>query len=432
MQVEEYQPLSISRRHNVPNGATTHEDSEATYQSYHNTSYNASSYGPEKALPAPITASHAHSQNVRSNPLSRFGKSFWTSRKVWPRIVYILTAFILVIIWVNVMLAFAEQEVKAQERNKNLNSTKGSDRQPRDLYMKGTLKKFDPIERALTVAWGLTYLDKDNTTLLPMGDSEGMSASYAIYRDVKVVNDDRPISDNLTAIIEASFGVSVEGRLGIDNVTQPPIAILGQHPFDSVDTSIDFQQAVEENPWKQPLFGYPFDEWAGSIVFAAVDKGLADMSNLSNSWALPLSGAVLSDSTLNWRMTLAVNNTCLFDGEFAGCELHLDFIGKRPDLVRFAAILAIIVNWLSTIGIFLLTSEAAIMGRLHILTETDIMGVCFTALFALPSVRVILPGAPDFGAIIDLIGIIPNIIIISICTTMMAISKVMTRRPKAE
>ncbi|KAG8781424.1 hypothetical protein FRC20_002108 [Serendipita sp. 405] len=94
--------------------------------------------------------------------------------------------------------------------------------------------------------------------------------------------------------------------------------------------------------------------------------------------------------------------------------------------------LAVVVNWLSTFGIFVLTCEAAIMGRLHILTETDILGVCFTALFALPSVRVILPGAPDFGAIIDLIGIIPNIIIISICTTMMAISKVMMRKPKAE
>jgi hypothetical protein len=32
--------------------------------------------------------------------------------------------------------------------------------------------------------------------------------------------------------------------------------------------------------------------------------------------------------------------------------------------------------------------------------ETDILGVCLTALFALPSVRAILPGAPDFGAII--------------------------------
>ena len=39
------------------------------------------------------------------------------------------------------------------------------------------------------------------------------------------------------------------------------------------------------------------------------------------------------------------------------------------------------------------------MRRTYILNETDILGVCISALFALPSVRAILPGAPDFGAI---------------------------------
>ncbi|KAG8805611.1 hypothetical protein FRC18_006586, partial [Serendipita sp. 400] len=405
MQVEEYhgdKTLSISRWHIVPNGSTTNDDFDASYQTYRNTSYNASSYGPEKALPVPIT------QDVKPNPLRRLGKkSFWTSKKVWPRITYVVTALVIVIIWVKIMLTFAEQEVKAQQRNRNLGGEKGQRRADFEMYMKGTLKKFDPIERALTVSWGLTYLAQDNSTLLPMGDTLGTNFSFAIYRDVKVVNDDRAIAPDLASVFE-SYNISTTGRLRIDNVTQPPIAVLGQHPFDSVDTSIDFQQAVEENPWKQPLFGYPFDVWTGSIVFAAVDKDFADISNLSNSWAFGIDGAVLSDSTLNWRITLTSNNTCLFEGEFEGCELHIDFRGKRPDLVRFAAMLAVVVNWLSTFGIFVLTCEAAIMGRLHILTETDILGVCFTALFALPSVRVILPGAPDFGAIIDLIGIIPN------------------------
>jgi hypothetical protein len=48
---------------------------------------------------------------------------------------------------------------------------------------------------------------------------------------------------------------------------------------------------------------------------------------------------------------------------------------------------------------------------------TDLLGINFTALFALPSVRLLLPGAPDFGIIIDLVGIIPNVIIISLCIT---------------
>jgi hypothetical protein len=99
-------------------------------------------------------------------------------------------------------------------------------------------------------------------------------------------------------------------------------------------------------------------------------------------------------------------------------------------------------------------------------------------LFALPSVRAILPGAPDFGAIsafwvlldicltnpvlyssssilsfrsryvtlipasaaasadplyvADLIGIIPNILIISLCTSIFAVSKLMKNRSSKE
>ncbi|KAG8793490.1 hypothetical protein FRC17_008446, partial [Serendipita sp. 399] len=135
----------------------------------------------------------------------------------------------------------------------------------------------------------------------------------------------------------------------------------------------------------------------------------ADGINLTNSYAFPLDSAVLSDSTLNWRISLTSNNTCEWGTAFDGCELHIDFTGRRPMLVKFAAVLAVLVNWMSTIGIVLLTCEAVFLRRLHILSETDILGVCFTALFALPSVRAILPGAPEFGAVLDLVGVIPNV-----------------------
>ena len=79
------------------------------------------------------------------------------------------------------------------------------------------------------------------------------------------------------------------------------------------------------------------------------------------------------------------------------------------------------------------------------LSGTDLLGVTFTSLFALPSVRLLLPGmlrvfpqsslwdlhilgAPDFGALIDLIGIIPNVIIISLCITAIAITKLNRKR----
>ena len=97
---------------------------------------------------------------------------------------------------------------------------------------------------------------------------------------------------------------------------------------------------------------------------------------------------------------------------------HIDFVGRRPGLVIFATMIGVIVNWTTTLGIFLITCEAVVMKRTYILKvrrdtvsflppsihqhhikETDILGVCLTALFALPSIRAILPGSPEFGAI---------------------------------
>ncbi|CAG7855206.1 SubName: Full=Uncharacterized protein {ECO:0000313/EMBL:CCA75632.1} [Serendipita indica DSM 11827] len=352
----------------------------------------------------------------------------------WPRVTYASVGFILIMIWVGIMLTFAKEEVRAQRRNSDYNGSKGqSTGEIADfkLLLKGTLKRFDPIERNLRVSWALVYVENGTTTVQPSGQTVNDTWQVNLYRDVHTVLEDRQASP---ALLEQA-GITQEqldSRFRVDNITQPPIATLGMHPWDSVDTSIDFNQAKEEVPYAQPLFGYPFDIWQGSIVFAITDRRFSDSLNLTNTGILHLQGAILSDSTLNWRIQLAANDTCEVEAIEAGCELQLNFTGRRPALVRFAAILAVLVNWTSTIGIFLLTCESVVMRRTYILSDTDILGVCVSALFALPSVRAILPGAPDFGAIIDLIGIIPNIIVVSLCTTAVAFSKLAMRRPKNE
>jgi hypothetical protein len=85
--------------------------------------------------------------------------------------------------------------------------------------------------------------------------------------------------------------------LRIDNTTLSPNAVLGTHPWDSVETDIDFTQAVADNAWKQPLFAYPFDKWSVSITLALASREEAIAANLSNGFAYPLIDASLSDST---------------------------------------------------------------------------------------------------------------------------------------
>lgn len=97
--------------------------------------------------------------------------------------------------------------------------------------------------------------------------------------------------------------------------------------------------------------------------------------------------------------------------------------------------LSIFITGLTTIVIFLITGETILLRRSYILEGTDFLGVCFAGLFALPTVRSILPGAPtQFGALIgktsscnnslfqaysfvDMIGILPNIVIVSLCVS---------------
>ena len=43
------------------------------------------------------------------------------------------------------------------------------------------------------------------------------------------------------------------------------------------------------------------------------------------------------------------------------------------------------------------------MRRAKVIEGAQLLGVCFTALFALPSVRSILPGAPEFGCLSEFV-----------------------------
>ncbi|KAG8832261.1 hypothetical protein FRC17_001658 [Serendipita sp. 399] len=403
MQVQETPSTTralVSHQNSVIHEAPTRDDNLLYHPS------GMDSYPDEKGLPY----SYDGRPHLKRNPYRPFTKVWWNravEKGMWPRIIYGLIGFCLIGVWVGCMLMFAQNEVKAQRHNLQGDPQTRANRTANQFVMKGTLKIFDPVQRTLTVSWGLNYVDLDNSTLQPLGDQENASFPVNIYRDVRVIWERRPLDIFANQTIQ-SLGI-YPPMLRIDNVTAPPVAVLGVHSWDGFDTDIDFTQAKEGDPWMQPLFGYPFDLWTGSIILAATDRGYAEAVNLTNTYAFPIDGAVLADSTLNWRITLKSNNTCNYGGEFEGCELHIDFSGRRPILVKFAAILAVVVNWTSTIGIFLLTCEAVIMRRVHILTETDILGVCFTALFALPSVRAILPGAPDFGAVLDLIGVIPNV-----------------------
>jgi hypothetical protein len=200
------------------------------------------------------------------------------------------------------------------------------------MFMRGVLRRFDPDARVLSklviflimlvselfysaVSWSLVTVDSDNNTVA-MGATNETAHPFNIYRDVKAVPETRhsPLSN-------VTFDPGEWYR--IDNVTAVPIAVLGLHDWDAVDTDIDFTQAepvsnylynqhrclltaIQDNASKQPLFAYPFDQWAGSIVFAATDLLGAQGVGLTNSMIVELSDAMLGDSTCE----LSVQSPC--------------------------------------------------------------------------------------------------------------------------
>ena len=55
----------------------------------------------------------------------------------------------------------------------------------------------------------------------------------------------------------------------------------------------------------------------------------------------------------------------------------------------------------------------------------------FTALFALPTIRALLPGAPEYGATLDLVGVLPCTVLVALCTVAVAIAKLNKRKQAA-
>ncbi|KAG8854969.1 hypothetical protein FRB91_002859 [Serendipita sp. 411] len=442
--------------------ATPYEKAPHTASAYNNTFSNTdieiqspkaeSSYFDEK--------DDAHDRNVpsfgRKTPTRKYSARWWKRTwdgavriGTWPRLIYCCIGFVLMILWLGVMLIFVGNEVKYEQQNardtiqrhrtgdSNGESISGS------ILLKGTLVNFDAGKRSLSVSWSGLYKQDNYSTIVDLADPlEVNSTTYpdgiGIYRDVTAT----PYEYNYTypELLEngtETTQTSKSWMYRVDNDTLKPVGVIGRHQWDSFDTEISFTQKYSKNVWSQPMLGYPFDKWQGQIVFVANDIWWATTDNVTNGDVFPLAGIQLADSTLNWRISYTFNNTCpspsALDYEHgeawpAYCYLDIHFDAVRPPLVIFAAVTAVVVNWTCTLFIFILTSEAIIMRRGYMLEGTDILSMCFTALFALPTIRSLLPGAPDYGAIIDLCGVLPCTLIVALCTVCVAVAKLNKRK----
>ncbi|TRM55797.1 hypothetical protein BD626DRAFT_636413 [Schizophyllum amplum] len=349
------------------------------------------------------------------------------------RILYIGSGIVLMLAWIGLILAFARNQ-QLTEKKHLLGDSKAVGSIAGEIwYLAGTLLHLDTNARTLAVQWSgkQFHLEDRENPLSSFEVSYNFPEGLNIYRDVQAI-----VDDDITQAQNDDYYYFM-----LDNATALPIGNVGMREWDAFDTDIDLAEK-STSVWTQPIRGYPFDVWTGSLVIAATDVACSRNVNRSNACVLSFDGTALLGDLINWKVTANSTSTCrILDSAFCDLACRIDFSITRPGLVKFTVIAVIIVNWLSTIVIFLLTGEALINGyKTEFLVGTDMLSVLFAALFALPGVRSLLPGAPDFGSTIgtyftarfsvycsrrlpDLVGILPNVIIISLCTSCWAVAK---------
>ncbi|CAG7850933.1 SubName: Full=Uncharacterized protein {ECO:0000313/EMBL:CCA74039.1} [Serendipita indica DSM 11827] len=339
-----------------------------------------------------------------------------------PRLLYILTGLLLMIGWLTITLSFTNtlkyNEAKnsgAYAINSNVPPAPGNESKT-FIFMSGQLNRFDSSTRTLNIDWtmfGATGpLEDKNLRATEISIDRWGRRPYALFRDT-VARPDR--DTNITSY----------QPFRVINPNMKPTGFLGLTEYDTITTDIGLGQK-STSAWKMPEFGYPFDVFQGTITWVAANNATITRTGRAGSGVFALRGSILTDSLLNVKVHSNVTASC-YIRRSGGCELIIQLQVERTGLVKFCVLAVFLVNWIVTIAIFLVTGEALLLNRTNILSGTDILAICFSALFALPSVRSLLPGVPGYGCLLDMIGILPNVIIVALCTTFFANSRLRMR-----
>ncbi|KIM42811.1 hypothetical protein M413DRAFT_124194 [Hebeloma cylindrosporum] len=164
---------------------------------------------------------------------------------------------------------------------------------------------------------------------------------------------------------------------------------------------------------------YPFDWYRIQSLVAAVSP--------ATNQTVPVVGAsIFNPDQSQWKAYTEYRYLDDLNGQ--ATKLTVFITMKRRVIVKIAAFLILIFNWLVTASLLYMT-VVNVIGRREPPVGVDIVALTFSGLFALPSVRSVMPGNPPFGCLIDFLGILPNLMIIAGCATSFLISR-LHREPR--
>ncbi|KAJ7195583.1 hypothetical protein B0H12DRAFT_1038667 [Mycena haematopus] len=135
---------------------------------------------------------------------------------------------------------------------------------------------------------------------------------------------------------------------------------------------------------------------------------------------VPMAGASIFNPDMSqWRLSTSYS---YLDLTGQATKLAVFVTIRRHVVVKVSAFLILLLNWLVALSLLYLT-VLSVFGRRKLPGGMDSVALPFAGLFALPSVRAVMPGNPPFGCLIDFIGILPNLAIIAVCASTLLLCK---------
>ncbi|KZV88881.1 hypothetical protein EXIGLDRAFT_772256 [Exidia glandulosa HHB12029] len=272
----------------------------------------------------------------------------------------------------------------------------GVDGQPprkNGLFLYGGIRKWDMTEKTLSTRW------------LPYVCGEKPTDCFPVATDVSFfINDDALGIDGFNA--SASILDLQAAQAGLKH--------SGWEQFIELDIATEPRSGELNLNGLETDSLYPFDWYRVQVLVAATS---ADLNS-----TYPVIGAnVFNKVQAQWIASTEYSYLDGFQG--SSTKLWIRITLRRNMVIKISAFLIIVFNWMVTLAILYMTLVYT-LGRRQLPDGLDSVALPFAGLFALPSVRGVMPGDPPFGCLLDFIGIVPNLSIVAGCATCLLLMRI--------
>ncbi|KAG8952139.1 hypothetical protein FRC04_005139 [Tulasnella sp. 424] len=274
------------------------------------------------------------------------------------------------------------------------------------IYLQGVVNTLDLDSQFLSIQW-IAYSCEETG---PYSGCNALEDATNFFIDAAAAPGSS--HDPTTAVLQYKANLTgyVTDGLCLDQTECWQQQIKMGIPYEqTLQTSHQFSIRPAAYNWRANSQAYPFDSYTVLTTFLALDPATGNSRKIL--------GVSLTGTVPNFQIDMnsrPVSNPA-YPYEWRMITVKI----SRAQIVMAYAFLIWAINWLMT-GVVMWITISAVQGRRRI--PADLFGIPITALFALPTVRSIMPGAPFFGCILDYGGIILNLLVLTICSVSLLIS----------